>query len=626
MSKKKLFELPCKSDYKEIGDYGIIGNMRTAALIGYDGSVDWCCFPRFDSSSIFASILDKRKGGKWTITPAGKAVSEQSYLGNTNILLTKFTDSNNGAVAELIDFMPCSTASNAESVDGGAFSSVPEIHRIVRGRKGIMRFDMLLQPRFYYGRLSGRIKKWRDGYSVSSLTEELAFSSSVSSCKIGDGEITCKFSIKQGENHYFILSYGESMPRRFEEYDSELQLDRTHRFWSDYASSLVYKGRWRKEVIRSALVLRLLVYAPTGAIVAAPTTSLPESIGGNRNWDYRYSWIRDSAFSLWAFHILGSKSESERYLHWLIINNPSLDRDLRLMYKVSGETNLKEAELPYLEGYKKSRPVRIGNDAYFQIQLDAHGCILDALYFSSRHGYGVSHEIYYRFVRPLAYYICENWKKKGNGIWEFRNITENFVYTKAWCYIGLDRACKIAKITGHKDDVTVWKKEMKKIRKEVLKKGWNEKMQSFTMFYGSDYLDASLLLLPMIGFIDARDRRMAKTVEAIMNNLSSNGLLKRYNAPDGLKGKEGSFMICNFWLVSCLARMGRLKDATNMLEELISKANHLGLYSEEIDQETGSFLGNFPQAFSHMGFIMAAVELNRALAKEESAQKETNYK
>lgn len=626
MSKKKLFELPCKSDYKEIGDYGIIGNMRTAALIGYDGSVDWCCFPRFDSASIFASILDKRKGGKWTITPAGKAVSEQSYLGNTNILLTKFTDSNNGAVAELIDFMPCSTASNAESVDGGAFSSVPEIHRILRGRKGIMRFDMLLQPRFYYGRLSGRVKKWRDGYSVSSLTEELAFSSSVSSCKIGDGEITCKFSVKQGENNYFILSYGESMPRRFEEYDSELQLDRTHRFWSDYASSLVYKGRWRKEVIRSALVLRLLVYAPTGAIVAAPTTSLPESIGGNRNWDYRYSWIRDSAFSLWAFHILGSKSESERYLHWLIINNPSLDRDLRLMYKVSGETNLKEAELPYLEGYKKSRPVRIGNDAYFQIQLDAHGCILDALYFSSRHGYGVSHEIYYRFVRPLAYYICENWKKKGNGIWEFRNITENFVYTKAWCYIGLDRACKIAKVTGHKDDVTVWKKEMKKIRKEVLKKGWNEKMQSFTMFYGSDYLDASLLLLPMIGFIDARDGRMVKTVEAIMNNLSSNGLLKRYNAPDGLKGKEGSFMICNFWLVSCLARMGRLKDATNMLEELISKANHLGLYSEEIDQETGSFLGNFPQAFSHMGFIMAAVELNRALAKEESAQNETNYK
>ncbi|MEM0117153.1 MAG: glycoside hydrolase family 15 protein [Conexivisphaerales archaeon] len=606
-----MFTLPCGEEYKGIGDYGAIGNMRTLALVGYDGSIDWCCFPRFDSPSIFAAILDSRKGGRWVITPSNPAGALQSYIKNTNVLQTRFIQE--GSSVKVIDFIPCGDSSDPENIDGGALSSVPEIHRIARCERGAMKLKMHLEPRFFYGRLSGKVIDWREGFSFSCLTEELVFSTSVSECKIKDNSVECDFLINEGESHHFVLSYGESRPRKIQEYDSEGQLKRTKRFWNSYASALKYDGRWKDRVIRSALLLRLLVYSPTGAIVAAPTTSLPESLGGERNWDYRYSWIRDSAFSLWAFHVLGSRSEAERYLHWLILNNPALDRDLRLMYRVTGETRLDEQVLSYLDGYKGSRPVRVGNDAFRQVQLDAHGVILDALYFSSKHGYGVSNEIYYRFVRPLAYFICENWRKKGNGVWEFRNLHENFVYTKAWCYIGLDRACKIAKVTDHDGDIQVWQDEMERIKEEIMRKGWNEKTQAFTMYYGSDYLDASLLLLPMIGFIDARDARMEKTVDAIMKKLSKNGLLKRYDAPDGLRGEEGSFLICNFWLVSCLARMGRIKEAERLFKRLLSLSNHLGLYSEEVDFQTGAALGNFPQAFSHMGFIMAAVELDRAL-------------
>lgn len=604
---RKRFSLPVPYEYKEIRGYGVIGNGRTAALIGYDGSIDWCCLPRFDSRSIFAAILDSLSGGRWLLTPEGNAESCQQYVRNTNVLVTKFyTD---GSEVHLIDFMPCTS--------DGFFSSIPEIHRVLICRKGSMKFNLSLNPRFYYGRLSPKIERYEKGFSLSSPTEELVFSSSVDSFNLSDGVISSSFDIQEGERKFFVLSYGESMPRDISEYMSEALLQRTLSFWRNYAASLKFEGRWKGHVIRSALLLKLLVYAPTGAMVASPTASLPESIGGERNWDYRYSWIRDSSFSLWAFHLLGSQSEAEKYLHWLIDNNPTLDRDLRLMYSITGDKEMNERLLHHLRGYMNSRPVRVGNFAYKQFQLDAHGCILDALYFSSKHGAGVSDEMYYRFVRPLAYYICNNWRRKGNGIWEFRNMKEHFVYTKAWCYVGLDRACRIAQIKGKTEDLPVWQREMVRIREEVMQKGWNEKAKSFTMFYGSDYVDASLLMLPLIGFIDAKDPRMQSTVKAIRNKLSKEGLLTRYNVPDGLRGKEGSFIICNFWLVACLARMDRITEAVELFERLLSLSNHLGLYAEEVDPNTGEFLGNFPQAFSHMGLIMAAAELNKMRSDQD---------
>jgi GH15 family glucan-1,4-alpha-glucosidase len=589
----------------------MIGNTRTCALVGFDGSVDWCCFPRFDSPSVFAAILDHRVGGRWSITPTVASSSKQIYIDNTNVLNTRFT-SLKGSV-DLIDFMPCHS--------GKVWSTPPEIHRIVKCVSGEMELKLILEPRFRYGKYAADITKHKEGFLFENSKEELVFSSTFQGFNAEGGKVSGRFSVKKGEKLYMILSYGESTPRSAADYSTDLQLSRTLRYWRRWVSGLKYTGRWRKEVVRSALTLRLLVYSPTGAMVAAPTTSLPEAIGYGRNWDYRYSWIRDSAFSLWAFHLLGSYSEAENYIHWLIDNNPALDKDLHLMYTIDGGTRIYERQLGHLEGYKHSSPVRIGNAASAQFQLDAHGCILDALYFSYRYGLGVSEETYYRFVKPIANYICDNWKKKGNGIWEIRGRRQHYIYTKAWCYVGLERACRIAAMKGRNDDIKSWKSAMDEIRKEVDQRGWNRSSGYYSMSYETKELDASLLLLPLIGFIDPNDERMRRTVRAIKKGLSKNGLLYRYNIDDGLEGKEGSFMVCNFWMVSVLSRMGRLREAKNIMDRLVNLGSPLGLYSEELDPESGELLGNFPQAFSHMGLISAAFEFERALRRRQDRER-----
>jgi GH15 family glucan-1,4-alpha-glucosidase len=597
------FPLPAKEDYKPISGYGIIGNTRTVALVGYDGSIDWCCLPKFSSPSVFAGILDRKKGGRWMITPAEPATSSQSYLEDTNILRTEFRNVTSRVV--VTDFMPC-------SVSGGAWSTPPEIHRVVQSLGGDMKLNFVFHPVYNYGSSVPRFSSSKNGITIRNRKQEMVLSTPLSFPLSGSG-ITGGFTIGQGEKMNFVLSYGESEPRKVEAYHTERQRAKTEVFWMDWTSTLRYRGRWKQAVTRSALTLKLLVYEPTGAIVAAPTTSLPEAIGGERNWDYRYSWIRDSASSLWAFHKIGCKNESEAFLHWLIDNNPSLDLDLRLMYDVDGGTSARERTLDYLEGYKNSRPVRVGNLAVEQQQFDAYGYMLDALYFSSRHGRVIDEEMYFRFVKPLANYILEHWPEPGNGIWEIRNRREHYVYTKAWCYAGLDRAVKIARASGHPEDVPVWRAAMRQIRTEILRKGWNREKKSFVIHYGSKDLDAANLMLPLIGFLPAQDERMKSTIEATARELSVGALVHRYKGNDGLKGDEGAFLLCGFWLVACLARLGKLDEARSNFQELLGHGNHLGLFSEEVDPKTGESLGNFPQAFSHMGLILAATEIDAAL-------------
>jgi GH15 family glucan-1,4-alpha-glucosidase len=603
------FPLPSPAPYKPISGYGVIGNTRTAALVGYDGSIDWCCMPKFSSPSIFAAILDHRKGGSWAIGPAGSATSTQRYLEDTNILRTEFKAE--GSRVSVTDFMPCSVAT-------GAWSTPPEIHRMVQCLDGEMDMRFVFNPVMDYGTTVPKMAEVENGISIRNERQEMVLSSPIP-LGVKRSKVDSRFKIFHGEKRCFVLSYGEGVPRKIGEYQSERQRARTEVFWMDWTSQIRYRGRWREAVVRSALALKLLVYAPTGAIVAAPTTSLPEAIGGSRNWDYRYSWIRDSASSLWAFHKIGCRSETEAYLHWLIDNNPSLDLDLRLMYDIDGDPHIKETTLGHLEGYKGSRPVRIGNKASDQLQYDAWGYMLDSLYFSSSHGRAIDEEMYFRFVKPLANYITDHWMEPGNGIWEIRNSREHYVYTKAWCYAGLDRAVKIARTTGHPDDVPAWRAAMAAIKKDILKRGWNQKKQSFVIRYGSSDLDAANLMLPLIGFLPVSDRKMKSTIEAVERELSDGPLVYRYKIKDGLKGKEGAFILCGFWLVACLARLGETAKATQNFVGLLARANHLGLFSEEVNPKTGEALGNFPQAFSHMGLILAASELDGALDSETKA-------
>jgi GH15 family glucan-1,4-alpha-glucosidase len=598
-----IFHLPLKEHYKPIAGYGVIGNTRTAALVGYDGSIDWCCFPRFDSPSVFAAILDWKKGGRWCMQPSTDATSLQSYIQGTNVLRTEFEGG--GGKAVITDFMPCS------NVDRD-WSALPEIHRQVECIEGKMNMRLLFDPTFEYGIIHPKLTRTANGVSMKQGRYDMVMSFSVQ-LSVGDGAIDTVFPMEKGEKLTFVLSYGEAVPRKVSEYRSELRLAKTQKFWTDWVATLKYEGNWKEEVIRSALALKLMTYSPTGAMVAAVTTSLPESLGGTRNWDYRYSWIRDSASSLRAFNLIGSSSEADSYLNWLIDNNPALDQDLRLMYDVNGGTDLHESKLEHFEGYKGSRPVRVGNAAFQQLQFDTFGYMLDSLYFSTEHGKSVSEDTYFRFVKPLADHITEAWQEPGHGIWEMRGMRRHYVYMKAWSYAGLDRAIRIAKATGHEDGIQDWVKARERIKAEVLSKGWSKKKRSFAMHYGSSELDSANLMLPLIGFIRADDQRMKSTIEAVQRELAYGAFVYRTKSHRQEHRKEGAFLLCSFWLVSCLAMLGRTDEALHNFGELLAHSNHLGLFAEEIDPESGEALGNFPQAYSHLGVIVAANALDDAL-------------
>jgi GH15 family glucan-1,4-alpha-glucosidase len=591
--------------YKPISDYGVIGDMHSAALIGIDGSIDWYCAPRFDSPSVFAALLDWKKGGRFQLSPTGNFSSSQSYDGDTNVLVTTF-DSEVGRM-RVTDFMPC-------FMDRGQLRGFQEIHRIVDWAEGDPGLRVTFQPRFDYARGITEIHETRHGCVARSQRQHLSLVSSVKLFVSKKDEMVNDFRLSQGERIVFVLKWGNGSEAPVVKHESSRKLEKTLSYWRRWVAHVKYQGPYRTQVVRSCLVLKLLQYAPTGAMVAAVTTSLPESIGALRNWDYRYSWIRDTALSVWALSEAGASREALDYTRWMVNVRRHSKEKLQIMMGIGGEREIPETTLDHLEGYRGSSPVRIGNAAYRQVQLDIFGILADAMYYLHRVLGWTSKEVYENLVKYSADQAVADWEKPDSGIWEMRQV-RSFVESKMWCYVALDRAIKIARELGYDEDWRRWDPVKKKIKSQILSDGWSEKKRAFTMVLGGEELDAANLLMPLVGFLPAKDPKMTSTIQHIREELSKDDLVYRYNVDDGQMGKEGAFTVCSFWMVDCLARLGKLGEAEGLLNKLLKRANHLGLYSEEIDPATGEALGNFPQAYTHMGLITAAVRLEEARRK-----------
>lgn len=609
------------AEYKPISDYGIIGDLKTCALVGTDASIDWLCLPRFDSPSVFAAILDLKKGGSFRIMPTAERFSCcQYYEELTNILVTEFK-TRNGTVS-ITDFMPCFKAA-------GTIVSSGEIHRRITCLAGTQSLEICLMPRFNYGAAVPTVHRLKGlGYSFVSkdpnARQALALLTQLEFETSEQGMVKRILDVKRNQVVDLVLRYGGVKVHHSAETYTDIKLEETRKFWEKWVSSCRYDGKWKKQVLRSALALRLLVYEPTGAIIAAPTTSLPEEIGGVRNWDYRYSWIRDSSFVLWALHSLNHDKEAQRYLRWITSIFYLTGGNLQIMLGIGGERDLSEFLLTSLNGYKDSSPVRVGNGAWDQFQLDVYGILLDALYFSHRHGGGIEKKIFKNLVIPLLEAVEEDWVKPDCGIWEVRGRVEHFVYSKMWCWVAVDRAVKIAEAIGFNENLEKWKELRDRIRDDILSRGWDESLQSFVRSYGSKELDAANLLMPQVGFISAKDPKMLSTIKRTVRELLSNQkFLYRYTSEDGLPGREGAFLICSFWLVNCLTMAGELDRAEKLMDSLLSHTNHLGLFSEEVDPKSGAFLGNFPQAFTHMGLITAATTLSKIFRKSAASQRDS---
>ncbi len=607
--------------YQPIENYGIVGNMHTAALVSKEGSIDWFCFPRFDSPSVFAAILDDKKGGRFQIAPAHDSFTcRQHYCPETNVLVTRFLSAE--SAGELIDFMPMRALSRQP------VEEARPLVRIARSTRGIMCFRIDCFPAFNYARNTHETEVFPEGAIFRAPGLNLALLTSVPLEARGSG-ITAEFVLRDGESIAFLLcglAPNASTPRPLAPHHAQTLMEQTVAYWRQWISKCTYQGRWRELVHRSALVLELLSYEPTGAIVAAPTTSLPESIGGERNWDYRFSWIRDSAFTVYGLLRVGLTDEATRFMNWIAARSHELDPEgtLQTVYGINGRRDLKEETLDHLEGYKASRPVRIGNAASQQLQMDIYGELMDSAYLYNKYVNPISSELW-RDLRRMVDWVAGHYQQPDNGIWEVRGGPRHFVYSKLMCWVALDRGTRLALKRSFPADSGRWLACRDAIYEEILSKAWSEKRQAFTQSYGSNALDAALLMMPMVFFASPADPRILKTLEAIGRSPEHGGLLAdgavlRYNhaeSKDGLKGLEGTFNMCSFWYVEALTRAGktdpaRLEQARMLFERIIGQANHLGLFSEEAGP-SGEALGNFPQAFTHLGLISAAFNLDRAL-------------
>lgn len=616
--------------YQPIEDYGLIGNMQTAALVSRSGSIDWLCMPHFDSPSIFAAILDDQRGGNFQIAPLDENASrKQVYWPDTNVLITRFLMDN--GVVEVIDYMPVGVKR-----DYPGFRQLIRRVELIRGEAPVR---VVCRPAFNYARDSHTISLTENGASFESATTRFELVTQVPLSLAADRlGVESVVALRQGERAHFAFRLLDQKHAGGLVLTDEMEqrlFENTVEFWHRWIAQSTYTGRWREMVSRSALALKLLTFDPTGALVAAPTTSLPEAIPGPRNWDYRYTWIRDSSFSLYALLRLGFTHEAMAFTDWLeqrcrerIMNAegkpPSYNGGLQIMYGLHGESHLPESTLDHLDGYRGARPVRLGNGASDQLQLDIYGEFMDSVHLHTRYGYALSWDMWQNLC-ALVDWVCDNWHRPDEGIWETRGGRQHFVYSKVMCWVAVDRGIKLAQQRSLPANWAKWIDCRDRIYRDVMEHGYSTKRQAFIQSYGNELLDASTLLLPMVHFISPGDPRMISTLKAICRDprdggLLSNGLVYRYNTEDfkdGLAGGEGTFNMCTFWLVEALALAAPterrfLYQARLIFEKMLGYANHLGLYAEETGMR-GEALGNFPQAFTHLALISAAVNLDKAL-------------
>ncbi|WP_078943052.1 glycoside hydrolase family 15 protein [Streptomyces aureus] len=598
--------------YLPIADHGLIGDLRSAALVGTDGTIDWYCCPRFDAPSVFASILDADRGGRFELAADVPARTKQFYFPDTNVLITRFFADD--GVGEIQDFMPV--------VDE---SREADRHRLIRRVvcvRGTLPFRARVAPRFAYGTVPHTVHVDAGQAVFATPALKLALTSTVPIESAGP-DVWSLFKLHEGETAVFALDRitDEVAPRFCAVTEAERDFKATVRYWRHWLSQSRYRGRWREMVHRSALTLKLLTYAPTGAIIAAPTTSLPERIGGERNWDYRYVWIRDAAFCVYALLRLGFTDEAEAFMGFLsehvqtgVPEDIGPDGPLQIMYGIDGRRDLPEQQLTHLEGYRGSAPVRIGNGAVGQLQLDIYGALIDCLYLYDKWGQPLS-SAHWDNIHGLVDWVCEHWDQPDEGVWETRGGRKPFLYSRVMCWVAIERAMRLARHRGLPADILRWGDARDAIYQRIMSQGWSSRRNAFTQCENSDILDASLLMMPLGKFISPTDPKWLATLDALGEDLVSDSLVYRYDpqtSPDGLEGEEGTFSICSFWYVEALTRAGRLDEARLAFEKMLTYANHLGLYAEEIGH-TGEQCGNFPQAFTHLALISAAFNLDRRL-------------
>ncbi|WP_443077155.1 glycoside hydrolase family 15 protein [Streptomyces sp. NBC_01689] len=598
--------------YLPIAEHGLIGDLRSAALVGTNGTIDWYCCARFDAPSVFASILDADRGGCFELAADVPTRTKQFYFPDTNVLITRFFAED--GVGEIQDFMPV--------VDD---SREADRHRLIRRVvcvRGTLPFRARVAPRFEYGSVPHTVHAY-DGQAVfESASLHLALTSTVP-FEVAGPDVWSLFKLHEGEAAVFTIDRigGDVGPRFCAVAEAEREFNATVRYWRHWLSQSRYRGRWREMVHRSALTLKLLTYAPTGAIIAAPTTSLPEQIGGERNWDYRYVWVRDAAFCVYALLRLGFIDEAESFMGFLTENvglesvrASQAEGPLQIMYGIDGRLDLSERELPHLEGYRGSAPVRVGNAAVGQLQLDIYGALLDSFYLYDKWGKPISSG-HWDSICELVDWVCDHWDQPDEGVWETRGGRKPFLYSRLMCWVAIERAMRLAQHRGLPSDMVRWGRARDAIYRRIMSHGWSAERHAFVQYENSSILDASLLMMPLAKFISPTDPKWLATLDALGEDLVSDSLVYRYDpqaSPDGLQGEEGTFSICSFWYVEALTRAGRLDEARLAFEKMLTYANHLGLYAEEIGH-TGEQQGNFPQAFTHLALISAAFNLDRRL-------------
>ncbi|HEU4634406.1 MAG TPA: glycoside hydrolase family 15 protein [Flavisolibacter sp.] len=602
----------------QLRDYALIGNSRAAALVSKYGSVDWCCLPEFHSPAIFSALLDRNKGGHFSICPTEEYQSFQNYIPDTNVVETVFR-TKSGEVRLTDAFVALTEVQKTQSLFPDH-----ELLRVIKAISGTVRLKMEYAPAIFYGAQAAELKNnknlgikcsWKEGSFILQSTLQTG------QFKVEKDYAFAFFQPGAGEDVIFSLSYSNQGPAILPELNTTARnrMDQTIRFWKSWIAQCRYEGVYKEQVRRSALVLKLLAHAPSGSIIAAPTTSLPEEIGGERNWDYRFCWLRDASFTVKALIRLGFEQEAHAYMNWILHATQLTQPKLQVVYSVYGQARLKEQNLGWLEGFKKSKPVRIGNGAYNQFQLDVYGEVLDAFYLYS----GLIKKFdrkSRKFMLGLGKVICQLWNQPDNGIWELRSSTGHHTHSKVMAWVGLDRLIKL--ITKYQWNVRTeeYEKIRQAIRAEVERFGFNKNLNSYTRKLRDDSLDASSLVFSLVEYCPASSPAMLSTVDQIWTHLSKNNMIYRYRDDnDGLSGSEGCFGICSFWLAENLAKSGRVKEAVTVFETMLEQAGPAGLLSEEVDPVSHELLGNYPQGFTHIGLINAALSINEAFKKKEQA-------